>query len=103
MEVDMDQQKVTVTGYVDRWQVLKAARRAVRKAAEFWPYPYDGDYYPYAARCLDESTFEPAYNCCHHSSGESIHCYFPVHAYSTVTDEASYLFNDDNVHACSIM
>jgi hypothetical protein len=36
VEIDMNTQKVTVTGYVDRRKVLRAARRTGR-AAEFWP------------------------------------------------------------------
>lgn len=102
LEVDVDRQKVTVTGYVDQWQVLKAVRRAGRKA-EFWPYPYDPEYYPYAAQYLDESTFSSTYNYRHHGSNESIHGYFPDRPYSTVGDETVFLFSDDNVNACSIM
>ncbi|KAK4757348.1 hypothetical protein SAY87_018649 [Trapa incisa] len=96
VEVDVDRQKVTVTGYVDRWQVLKAVRRAGRKA-EFWPYPYDAEYYPYAAHYLDESTFDTTtYNYRHHGSNEGVHGYFPGRPYSTVSDDAVFLFSDDN-------
>lgn len=41
VEIDADQQKVTVTGYVDREEVLKMVKRTGR-AAEFWPFPYSG-------------------------------------------------------------
>ena len=51
VEIDMDRQKVTVTGHVDRREVLRAARRTGR-AAEFWPWPYDGEYYPFAIQYL---------------------------------------------------
>lgn len=37
VEVDLPMEKVTVIGYVDRNKVLKAVRRA-GKRAEFWPY-----------------------------------------------------------------
>ncbi|XP_030525968.1 heavy metal-associated isoprenylated plant protein 45 [Rhodamnia argentea] len=102
VEVDMDSQKVTVTGYVDQRKVLKAVRRAGRKA-EFWPYPYDSEYYPYAAQYLDESTFSSTYNYYRHGFNESIHGYFPNQAYSTVDDDTVFMFSDDNVHACAVM
>ncbi|KAK4777483.1 hypothetical protein SAY87_017670 [Trapa incisa] len=102
VEVNMDQQKVTVTGYVDKREVLKVVRRAGRKA-EFWPFPYDSEYYPYAAQYLDESTYSSTYNYYRHGSNESVHGYFPDQAYCTVSDDTVFLFSDDNVHACSIM
>ncbi|KAI3421619.1 uncharacterized protein J3R85_012132 [Psidium guajava] len=98
----MDSQKVTVTGYVDQRKVLKAVRRAGRKA-EFWPYPYDSEYYPYAAQYLDESTFSSTYNYYRHGFNESIHGYFPNQVYSTVDDDTVFMFSDDNVHACAVM
>ncbi|KAF8007133.1 hypothetical protein BT93_K1207 [Corymbia citriodora subsp. variegata] len=102
VEVDMDSQKVTVTGYVDQRKVLKVVRRTGRKA-EFWPYPYDSEYYPYAAQYLDESTFSSTYNYYRHGFNESIHGYFPNQAYSTVDDNTVFMFSDDNVHACAVM
>ncbi|XP_018720269.2 heavy metal-associated isoprenylated plant protein 45 [Eucalyptus grandis] len=102
VEVDMDSQKVTVTGYVDQRKVLKVVRRTGRKA-EFWPYPYDSEYYPYAAQYLDESTFSTTYNYYRHGFNENIHGYFPDQAYSTVDDNTVFMFSDDNVHACTIM
>lgn len=38
VEVELEMEKVTVIGYVDRNKVLKAVRRA-GKRAEFWPFP----------------------------------------------------------------
>ncbi|GMH26669.1 hypothetical protein Nepgr_028512 [Nepenthes gracilis] len=38
VEVNMEMEKVTVVGYVHKSKVLKAVRRA-GKRAEFWPYP----------------------------------------------------------------
>ncbi|XP_030463706.2 heavy metal-associated isoprenylated plant protein 45 [Syzygium oleosum] len=102
VEVDMDSQKVTVTGYVDQRKVLKVVRRTGRKA-EFWPYPYDSEYYPYAAQYLDESTYSTTYNYYRHGFNESIHGYFPNQAYSTVDDNTVFMFSDDNVHACAVM
>ncbi|KAG6641144.1 heavy metal-associated isoprenylated plant protein 45-like [Carya illinoinensis] len=103
LEIDMDRQKVTVTGYIDQRKVLKMVRRTGRKA-EFWPFPYDSEYYPYASHYLDESTYSSSYNYYHHGFNESVRGYFPDQAYSTVPDQTVHLFSDDNVHAyCSIM
>nr|DAD48272.1 TPA_asm: hypothetical protein HUJ06_018209 [Nelumbo nucifera] len=99
----MDKQKVTVTGYVDQRDVLKAVRRTGRKA-EFWPYPYDAEYYPFASQYLDESTFQTTYNYYQHGHNESMHGYYPELPYSTIIDDhTATLFSDDNVHACTIM
>ncbi|GKV35166.1 hypothetical protein SLEP1_g43470 [Rubroshorea leprosula] len=103
LEIDMDKQKVTVTGYVDKRKVLKVVRRTGRKA-EFWPFPYDSEYYPYAARYLDETTYASSYNYYRHGINENVRGYFPNQAYSTVPDDTVHLFSDDNVHAyCSVM
>lgn len=104
LEIDMEKQKVTVTGYVDKRQVLRIVRRTGRKT-EFWPFPYDNEYYPYASQYLNESTFTSSYNYYRHGYNESsVFGYFPQQAYSTVPDETLFLFSDDNVHApCSIM
>ncbi|KAF5473141.1 hypothetical protein F2P56_009777 [Juglans regia] len=103
LDIDMDKQKVTVTGYVEQRKVLKVVRRTGRKA-EFWPFPYDTEYYPYASQYLDESTYSSSYNYYRHGFNESVHGYFPDQAYDTVPDQTVHLFSDDNVHAyCSIM
>ncbi|CAK9139575.1 unnamed protein product [Ilex paraguariensis] len=101
--IDMDKQKVTVTGYVDQRRVLKVVRRTGRKA-EFWPYPYDNDYYPYAAQYLDESTFSSTYNYYMHGYNESMHGYLPNLPYSTIIDDqVADLFSVENVNSCNIM
>ncbi|XP_038993237.1 heavy metal-associated isoprenylated plant protein 45 [Hibiscus syriacus] len=103
LEIDMAMQKVTVTGHVDEKKVLKVVRRTGRKA-EFWPFPYDSEYYPYASQYLDESTYNSSYNYYRHGFNESVHGYFPEQAYTTVPDQTVHLFSDDNVHAfCNIM
>uniref|UniRef100_A0A7N0USK3 HMA domain-containing protein n=1 Tax=Kalanchoe fedtschenkoi TaxID=63787 RepID=A0A7N0USK3_KALFE len=102
LEIDLDSQKVTVTGYLDQREVLKAARRAVRKA-EFWPSPYDSQYHPFASQYLDhQQTFEPTYN-------------YYVHGYNNggvqgclsdmpiMNDDRFHIFSEENVNACSIM
>ncbi|KAJ6408467.1 HEAVY METAL-ASSOCIATED ISOPRENYLATED PLANT PROTEIN 45 [Salix viminalis] len=103
LEIDMEKQKVTVKGYVEQRKVLKVVRRTGRRA-EFWPFPYDSEYYPYASQYLDESTHTTSYNYYRHGFNESVHGYFPDQAYYTIPDDTVHLFSDDNVHAyCSIM
>ncbi|XP_062165743.1 heavy metal-associated isoprenylated plant protein 45 isoform X2 [Alnus glutinosa] len=103
LEIDMDKQKVTVTGYIEQRKVLKVVRRTGRKA-EFWPFPYDSEYYPYASTYLDESNQSSSYNYYRHGFNENVHGYFPDQAYSTVSDQTVHLFSDDNVNAyCTIM
>ncbi|RXI03886.1 hypothetical protein DVH24_038160 [Malus domestica] len=103
LEIDMDTQKVTVTGYVDQRKVLKVVRRTGRRA-EFWPFPYDSEYYPYASQYFDESTYSSSYNYYMHGYNEGVHGYFPDQLYSTVADNTVHLFSDDNVHAyCTLM
>ncbi|KAJ4971891.1 hypothetical protein NE237_004990 [Protea cynaroides] len=103
LDIDMDKQKVTVTGNVDQRRVLRAVRSTGRKA-EFWPYPYDGEYNPYASRYLHESTFTSTYNYFRHGFNETVHGYLPDLPYSTLIDDHTLsIFNDENVHACTIM
>ncbi|XP_072958030.1 heavy metal-associated isoprenylated plant protein 45-like isoform X1 [Typha angustifolia] len=103
VDIDMDKQKVTVTGYVDDRKVLKAVRRTGRKA-EFWPSPYDSQYYPFALQYLEDSTYSSTYNYYRHGYTSTLHGYFPDPAYSIIVDDqTAELFNDDNVHACMIM
>ncbi|CAN6466208.1 unnamed protein product [Victoria cruziana] len=105
LDIDFGQQKVTVTGYVDRRKVLKAVRRTGRKA-EFWPYPYDGEYHPFMPHHFQDSTFAPTYNYYRHGYNSIDDGYFshPAHVASgAVDDNAAALFSDENVHSCSIM
>ncbi|KAG6414495.1 hypothetical protein SASPL_127297 [Salvia splendens] len=94
MDIDMEKQKVTVRGYVEKRKVLKV----VRRVAELWAFPYDSEYHPYAATYLDESNFASSYNYFMHGYNEPTHGYFPQLPYSTI----NYHIND-NVHACSVM
>ncbi|KAI3894849.1 hypothetical protein MKX03_014955 [Papaver bracteatum] len=103
IDIDMDNQKVTVTGYVDQRQVLKMVRRTGKKT-EFWPYPYDVEYHPFAAQYLEDSTFSSTYNYYRHGYNESVHGYLPNFSFSTIIDDhAAHYFSDENVHACTIM
>ncbi|MQM13763.1 hypothetical protein Taro_046689 [Colocasia esculenta] len=103
VDIDMDKQKVTVSGYVDRRKVLKVVRRTGR-SAEFWPCPYDGEYYPFALQYLEDSTYATTHNYYRHGYNSTVQGYFPDAAYShVIDDDALALFNDENVHACVVM
>ncbi|KAJ4701284.1 Heavy metal-associated isoprenylated plant protein [Melia azedarach] len=94
VDVDLKQQKVTVTGYVDPKKVLEAAK-ATKKKVEMWPYvPYTLVANPYVSQAYDKKA--PA----NHVRA------VPVTATvteTTVDDHYTSMFSDDNPNACSIM
>lgn len=92
---------MTVTGYLDQREVLKAVRRAVRKA-EFWPSPYDDKYHPFALKYVDQQTFEPTYNYYVHGYNRSSQGRLSEMPYS-MDDSRFHMFSEENVNACSIM
>ncbi|KAL5207122.1 hypothetical protein ABZP36_031557, partial [Zizania latifolia] len=103
VEIDMGTQKVTVTGYVDRREVLRAARRTGR-AAEFWPWPYDDKYYPFAIQYLEDDTYMATHKYYLHGYNDPVVGSYPNHAFTHIVDDhALALFNEDNVHACVLM
>ncbi|CAN6233933.1 unnamed protein product [Urochloa humidicola] len=103
VEIDMERQKVTVTGYVDRREVPRAARRTGR-AAEFWPWPYDGGYYPFAIQYLVDDTYLPTDRYYRHGYNDPMIGSYPCHAFTHILDDAALaVFHDDNVHACAVM
>nr|CAB3447528.1 unnamed protein product [Digitaria exilis] len=103
VEIDMDRQKVTVTGYVDRREVLRAARRTGR-AAEFWPWPYDAQYYPFAIQYLVDDTYVATDRYYRHGYNDPMIGSYPCHAFTHVIDDAALaVFHEDNVHACAVM
>ena len=92
-----------MTGYVDRRKVLRAARRTGR-AAEFWPWPYDGEYYPFAIRYLEDDTYLPTHKYYLHGYNDPVVGHYPGHAFTHILDDhALAIFNEDNVHACNVM
>ncbi|XP_068649500.1 heavy metal-associated isoprenylated plant protein 30-like [Aristolochia californica] len=102
IDINMKQQKVTVTGYVDQKKVLKVVRRAGKKA-EYWPSPYDSQYYPYIDEYHDNPTFTSTYNYYRHGCNLE-YGDFPDMPYSHIIDDHMIaVFNDENVHACNIM
>ena len=101
VEVDLPMERVTVTGYVDRNKVLKTVRRSGKKA-EFWPNPdlplqftSASDYFQ------DEESFRESYNYWRHGYNGEKHGQVPIARRGD--DRVSNMFNDDDVHACSIM
>ncbi|KAJ1280500.1 hypothetical protein BS78_04G237400 [Paspalum vaginatum] len=103
VEIDMGRQKVTVTGYVDRREVLRAARRTGR-AAEFWPWPYDAEYYPFAIQYLEDDTYAATDRYYRHGYNDPVIGSYPCHAFTHVIDDHTLaVFHEDNVHACAVM
>ncbi|KAG9148135.1 hypothetical protein Leryth_025841 [Lithospermum erythrorhizon] len=113
VEIDMSNQKVTLTGWLDQKKVLKTVRKTGRKA-ELWPFPYNPEFDNYAHYYYDEYSRSPAthmftqssssYNYRKHGYCNQNHGYNQELPHSTIVeDEAGSMFNDDNVNACSIM
>ncbi|KAF4404134.1 hypothetical protein G4B88_014590 [Cannabis sativa] len=103
VEVNLELERVTVVGYVDRNKVLKAVRRA-GKRAEFWPYPDPPLYFTSTSDYFRDTTneFKESYN--YYKHGYNIgdkHGRIPVTQRGD--DKVSNMFNDDNVNACSLM
>ncbi|XWS61483.1 hypothetical protein CRYUN_Cryun07bG0129500 [Craigia yunnanensis] len=103
VEVNLEMEKVTVIGYVDRNKVLKQVRRA-GKRAEFWPYPNPPLYFTSTNEYFKDTTneFKESYNYYRHgyNLGQR-HGNIPVTHRGD--DKVSNMFNDDNVNACCLM
>ncbi|KAB2000974.1 hypothetical protein ES319_D12G269000v1 [Gossypium barbadense] len=103
VEVDIEMEKVTVIGYVDRNKVLKRVRRA-GKRAEFWPYPDPPLYFTTTAEYYKDTTneYRESYNYYRHGYNLG-HRHGNIPVTIRGDDKVSNLFNDDNVNACSLM
>lgn len=103
MEVELEMEKVTVVGYVDRNKVLKAVRRA-GKRAEFWPYPDPPLYFTSANHYFKDTSneFKESYNYYRHGYNLGDR-HGNLHVSHRGDDKVSNLFNDDNVNACCVM
>ncbi|KAF8379888.1 hypothetical protein HHK36_027353 [Tetracentron sinense] len=103
VEVDLEMEKVTVIGYIDRNKVLKAVRRS-GKRGEFWPHPNPPLYFTSANNYFKDMTndYKESYNYWRHgyNVGDN-HGTLP--ATRRGDDKVSNLFNDDNVNACCLM
>lgn len=118
VDIDMERQKVTVTGWVDQKKVLKAVRGTGRRAV-LWPYPYGAEnhtftiqqyynlHHPALATGPVSVTAAPSssYNYYKHGYDDSgMHGYYEPSAYSAVVSErAGDIFSVENPNNCSIM
>ncbi|TXG52863.1 hypothetical protein EZV62_022032 [Acer yangbiense] len=94
VDVDLKQQKASVTGYVDAKKVLEAAK-STKKKVEIWPYvPYAIVANPYVSQAYDKK-----------APPNHVRA-IPVTATvteSTMDDNYTTMFSDENPNACSIM
>lgn len=95
MDIDLKQQKATVTGFVEPKKVLKAAQSTGKKS-EFWPYvPYTMVAHPYVAQAYDKKA--PP------NHVRSVDTTTATVSESTVDDKFTLMFSDENPNACTIM
>ncbi|CAN1299650.1 Heavy metal-associated isoprenylated plant protein 24 [Linum perenne] len=94
VEVDMKQQKATVTGYIDPKKVLKAAQ-STKKKVELWPYvPYTLVANPYVAQAYDKKAPPNHVRAVPATA---------IIDQTTVDDHYTTLFSEENPNACHIM
>lgn len=94
VDVDLKQQKVTVTGYVEPKKVLKAAQ-STKKKVEMWPYvPYTLVANPYVAQAYDKKAPPNMVRKVPDTASATE---------TTVDDRYTQMFSDENPNACSIM
>ncbi|KAE9618693.1 putative heavy metal-associated domain, HMA [Lupinus albus] len=93
VEVNRNESKVTVTGYVDRNKVLKKVQ-STGKRAKFWPYiQHNLVAYPYVAQAYDKKA----------PSGYVRNIIQTLPSPNATDEKITTLFSDDNPNACSIM
>ncbi|XP_058091560.1 heavy metal-associated isoprenylated plant protein 21-like [Magnolia sinica] len=93
VDVNRKQSKVTVTGYVDQNKVIKRIK-GVGKKAEPWPYvEYKLVTYPYVHQAYDKKA----------PSGYVRNVVQALPSPNNPVEKYTYLFNDENPHACTIM
>ncbi|PNX85699.1 heavy metal-associated isoprenylated plant protein 26-like, partial [Trifolium pratense] len=94
VDVDLKQQKVTVSGYVEPKKVLKAAQ-STKKKVELWPYvPYTMVAHPYVSQAYDKK-----------APPNMVRKVADTSNIKETTFDDSYveMFSDENPNACSIM
>ncbi|CAK8540159.1 unnamed protein product [Lathyrus sativus] len=93
VDVNREQSKVTVTGYVDRNKVLKKVQ-STGKRAKFWPYvEYNLVAYPYITQAYAKNA----------PSGFVKNTELALPNPNGADDKITSFFSDDNPNACSIM
>ncbi|MED6131380.1 Heavy metal-associated isoprenylated plant protein 24 [Stylosanthes scabra] len=94
VDIDLKQQKATVTGYVEAKKVLKAAQ-STKKKVELWPYvPYTMVAHPYVSAAYDKKAPPNMVRKVADTANISE---------TTVDDRYVQMFSDENPNACSIM
>ncbi|KAE8715431.1 Heavy metal-associated isoprenylated plant protein 26 [Hibiscus syriacus] len=94
VDVDLKQQKATVTGYVEPKKVLAAAQ-TTKKKVELWPYvPYTMVANPYVAQAYDKKA--PPNHVRKVADPSKI-------TETTLDYRYSIMFSDENPNACSVM
>lgn len=94
VDVDLKQQKATVTGYVEAKKVLEAAK-STKKKVEMWPYvPYTLVANPYVAQAYDKKAPPNMVRGVPNTATVTE---------TTVDDRYTMMFSDENPNACSIM
>jgi len=127
VDIDMELQKVTVTGWVDQEKVLEKVRKTGKKA-ELWPFPYNPEVFGFTQYDHGNMLYTPHSHPTTYFHGEqqvddiTMHSYNgrgymngneyqyqyqeSPYNYSSTTgigERASVAFSDENVNACSIM
>ncbi|KAF3445762.1 hypothetical protein FNV43_RR10939 [Rhamnella rubrinervis] len=94
VDVDLKQQKATVTGYVEPKKVLEAAK-STKKKVEMWPYiPYTLVANPYVAPAYDKKA--PP------NMVRSVPNTVKIDQ-TTMDDRYTDMFSDENPNSCSVM
>ena len=94
VEVNRNQSRLTVTGYVDAEKVLKRVKKGTGKDAMLWPYvPHNLVYYPYAANIYNKKA----------PPGYVRKVEYPLSTPNRADETYTTLFSDDNTNACAIM
>ncbi|XP_049370323.1 heavy metal-associated isoprenylated plant protein 28-like isoform X2 [Solanum verrucosum] len=112
IDIDMNMQKVTVTGWADQKKILKTVRKT-GKRAELWPYPYNPEYHNYMHHYYYDTFYSrpgtyyappSSYNYRVHGYNGHAHGSYAELPYNTIFDERTrHMFSDDNATGCSIM
>ncbi|GAB4827192.1 hypothetical protein Ancab_034082 [Ancistrocladus abbreviatus] len=108
VDIDMDMQKVTVTGWAKEKDVLKAVRKAGRRA-EPWPMAYNCKIHNFDHYYQQHESFPGTSNPVENYVFKNGHIvrkytYDPHPMLNGENDNiAVSIFSDDNPHACAIM
>ncbi|EOA36404.1 hypothetical protein CARUB_v10010851mg [Capsella rubella] len=115
VQIDMKQQRVTVTGSAEEMKVLKVARNVTRRDVCLWSCPYNPETNGYHDRYFKKKFRKrinmsengekvSSYNYHKHGYHGHEHGYYQERPYSGLIDESSgSMFSEENPHFCSIM